>query len=119
MNKNRKLAELKFYIDMADKSCREYVNNNSKYLNALIIRKYNLEIRSLIITLVNYFPEEIQKGCITLCYHFDTWLILFENLEKLSSLSLNDEFIFQSNVPFPIDAVNKLKSFTFDASSMV
>ena len=114
VNKKQELDELKFYFYMANKTYQEYASNDSKYLYALILRKYNLEIRKLIINLVTYFPKDFHKGCLDLCHHFDVWLILFDDLEKKCDLSINDKFVFENEVNFPLEFVNKLKGFEFN-----
>ncbi|MCU8297436.1 hypothetical protein OC521_08420 [Vibrio vulnificus] len=113
MNKEQKLNELKFYLDMASKTYQEYIANDSKYLYALIIRRYNLEIRKLTIGLVAYFPKEFHEGCAELCHHLDVWLILFADLERKYAFSLDERFVFENEVNFPLGFVNKLKCFDF------
>ncbi|PSW57448.1 hypothetical protein [Photobacterium leiognathi] len=113
MNKEQRLDELKFYFDMANKTYHEYIANDSKYLYALIIKKYNLEIRKLVISLTAYLPKEFYEGCIELCHHLDVWLTLFDDLEKKCVFLLDERFVFDNEVNFPSGFVNKLNFFEF------
>ncbi|EHD0094520.1 hypothetical protein AB4S96_000242 [Vibrio vulnificus] len=109
----RDLNELKFIFDMVNKTYVQYIENGSIYLYALIIRKYNLRVRELIINLAPSFPSEFRSGCIELCHHLDVWFTLFDNLENSADFSCGDKFVFDNKVNFPKDFVNELKVFAF------
>lgn len=113
-SKGLDLKELKFCLEMANKTYVEYLNNGSIYLYALVIKKYNLRIRELVIRLVPYFPDDYFKGSMSLCHHFDIWLACFEDLEKNGGeIYLESKFTFESKVKFPKDFVASLLELEF------
>ena len=88
---------------------QNYINNNKKFIYAKIIKRCNKESVNLLMNNSYLLSNELLTESTKLITHFDIWFEKWNNLEKIKSPNLDDEFIFENTFTFPRDAAQSLE----------
>ena len=105
------LGTLEFLLKRGDIAYKSYMSNGKIFLYAKIIKENNRSIKELLLENAYLLPPSQQLNAIDLVIHIDVWSIIWEDLDKKKSHSLNDEFCFKNNVNFPQKSIDSLLQY--------
>lgn len=111
MNLKTELGKLLFYFERGKKAYMAYLECDSIYLYARILKDNNHAIVELLSGIHYLCPENIQQDILELTHHIDVWVSNWDYLEKELSPSLSDKFIFQNSVRYPKIAEENIVNF--------
>ncbi|KZY42584.1 hypothetical protein A3732_16010 [Oleiphilus sp. HI0050] len=107
-NIEQNLGELVCLFARGAKTYQSYLNNEKTFLYAKILKDNNERIRSILLKLTSKVPEEMFVCCIDLIHHIDVWMELWLDLSERLDLKLDEPFVFQNKVNYPVEAEKKL-----------
>lgn len=103
-------------MQLSIKAYNKYLKNKI-YLHALTIKSSNTKIYNLLISKLEYAPEELHDDILTLLNHYDIWFTQFNDFEIKMKPVLTDNFIFthlDEQCAFPRSAEQKIFQYYQD-----
>lgn len=88
-----------------------YLKNGRIYLYAKIIKKNNEKTLALILDHCHLLPQIQQKNLMKLVLHLDVWTCQWNDLRDRNNPCLTDEFVFETAVNFPKEAMASLEGY--------
>lgn len=98
------LGELACLFARGKKTYNAYLSHGQQFLYARILKDNNERIRATLIKISFQLPEQLFSQCINLIHHIDVWLELWVDLSERMSPNIEDSFVFENNVNYPVEA---------------
>lgn len=92
-------------------SYKAYLLNGRTFLYAKILRANNEKILDLIINHCHLLPDMQQQNLMKLVTHLDVWMCQWDDLRTQLSPGLDSEFVFETAIQFPKEAMASLESY--------
>jgi len=103
------LGPLHMHFRGARAAYQDYLVNGRSFLWANSLRRLNHAARLLLLTKGYLLPRELQDDAIALVRHYDVWLTQWAELAERSRPDLDDIFVFESRVSYPLLAEERLE----------
>lgn len=121
INNNFVVIDKKKFLNLLDTilshgniAYNKYLNNGKNFLYANIIKKNNERTLELILDHAYLFCSEQRNDLLSISLHIDSWLIQWSYLHNSKNFKLDDEFVFNTTVKFPRDALRRLDNYFYE-----
>ena len=104
-------------MQLSIKGYNKYLKNKI-YLHALTIKSANTRIYNLLVSNLEYIPEELHDDALNLLNHYDIWFTQFNGFEMKIKPLLSDNFIFthlDDQCAFPRSSEQKIFQYYYDS----
>jgi hypothetical protein len=108
--RNDLLGPLNMHFLTASAAYRDYLEQGKTFLFACSLRRTNSSARRLLLHFGHLLPQEYRSDVLALLRHYDVWLTLWDDLAARTTPGPDDEFIFETRVPFPSEAQSRIMS---------
>lgn len=105
------LGKLLFYFERGRVTYQSYLENNSSFLYAKILRDNNDLICESISKVYHLLPEREQVQTLKLVHHIDVWKTLWDCLFLDLQPKPSDKFAFENTVSYPLKAEECLVNY--------
>lgn len=105
------LGELTFLFNRGKRTFQSYQQNEQSFLYARILKNNNDRIKAILFQVSHLLPQELMSHCLDLMHHLDVWSELWIDLFNRLTPKLNEQFIFNNNVNYPLEAEIALTKF--------
>lgn len=101
------------HLEQSGRAYKEYLQNGCTFFYAKQLMEHNSAIQSALTKSMDILPDSLKNDAEQLVNHYKTWTEKWLALEKETSPSDDDVFIFQNNHTFPRKAAQKIEE-TFE-----
>ena len=105
------LGELTFLFNRGKRIYQSYQQNEQSFLYAQILKDNNDRIRTILFQISHLLPQELLSHCLDLMHHLDVWTELWIDLYNKGTPKLNEQFVFNNNINYPVKAEAALTKF--------
>lgn len=108
-NKTILFKNILFGFNIVNLCYDHYINNGKSYLYARQLRKYNHSLKNNLLKAIDYSPLELQSDFSQIILHLETWETIWDEHDSKSEHFHNNEFVFQTIIPFPKESTEAIK----------
>lgn len=112
--KNKKYKELLTAIyeilQKSEQAYRNYLEEIKTFRYAKKLKKYNCQIINLLTENKYLLSPTLQKDADDLLFHYNTWLVKWNELAAETNPADEDIFVFSNEVTFPREAAQNLEA---------